>query len=267
MKVVNHPLISGSTLSCSESGLYRLSIHGNIEKIRSDDDICSALYQANSFSLDTVTGDLVYAHADRPVLLRLNTTQGGPRVIKDGCIASNSSPSWSPSGRRIAFSGGCGPIEGGSVHLISSDGRSLRSLRRHSAGIAEDYPSWSPDGTALVFHLVVDDESSQIVVTDTVAGAVARTVGAGYAPAWGPGNLIAFKQRTSSFSRASSIAIVSAEGRPVKRIDLSNPTLQGWLLGRVVWAPNGREIAFALESRVYRMSLTDSVPILWYAWP
>ena len=79
-------------------------------------------------------------------------------INKDGLALA---PSWSPDGRRIAFSQGMyfrsGPHPEGQVSLINTDGTGLESISVH--GTNSGFPSWSPDGQKIVYeqdgHLVV----------------------------------------------------------------------------------------------------------------
>jgi TolB protein len=64
-------------------------------------------------------------------------------------------PSWSPDGRRIAFTsrrhGG-----GWQVYVVGADGWGERRLT--STGDASDkYPTWSPDGKTIVFESTRDN--------------------------------------------------------------------------------------------------------------
>jgi Tol biopolymer transport system component len=65
----------------------------------------------------------------------------------------NMGPSWSPGGKRIAFSCGNGHPNGRGgfdICVMNADGSSLRRLTRVAAtGGTFDQPAWSPDGKAI----------------------------------------------------------------------------------------------------------------------
>ena len=63
---------------------------------------------------------------------------------------NNSTPSWSPDGKRIAYV----RLHGGSsdVYLMNADGSHPRNLTRNAREDA--YPRWSPDGKRIVYTRV-----------------------------------------------------------------------------------------------------------------
>ena len=59
-------------------------------------------------------------------------------------------PSWSPDGKRIAFtSSGTMDTAGWHIYVVDADGKNLRKLDPNNQG--GWYPSWSPDGKRIVF--------------------------------------------------------------------------------------------------------------------
>ena len=59
-------------------------------------------------------------------------------------------PSWSPDGKRIAFtSSGAMDTWGWHIYVVDADGKNLRKLDPNNKG--GWYPSWSPDGKRIAF--------------------------------------------------------------------------------------------------------------------
>ena len=109
-----------------------------------------------------------------------------------------SRPVWSPQGDRIAFSVGAHMGAPGPTHLalIRPDGSDLKML---TSGERHDgLPSWSPDGTRLVFRTVTGSRTGLSII-DIERGAITPLpTGSDYDtfPAWSPrGDLISFTSK------------------------------------------------------------------------
>lgn len=81
-----------------------------------------------------VAGTVVAAHLPGHVSHWITCASGGPE----------GNPSWSPDGKRLAFTkdGGCGS----QVWIVNADGSGLHRL---TDGHADAWPSWSPDGRTI----------------------------------------------------------------------------------------------------------------------
>lgn len=158
---------------------------------------------------------------------------------------ADSSPTWSPDGRQIAFSrGGGSPFgEAEDLYVIDADGSGETKLATgylHNSG-----PSWSPDGTRIAFHgwdetgpsyggisLIAPDGSGLVGLTHPPAAA------GDFFPSWSPdGTKVAFW-------RANDIYVVTADGTGEKLV-LATGNLSTW--GRITWSPDGTRIAFGKE--------------------
>jgi len=99
--------------------------------------------------------------------------------------------SWSPDGTRIAFESG-NTIDDGrmfdnmDIWLVNADGSGLRNLT-NTPGVYDNRPSWSPDGTNLVYASAKPaGAASQILRLDLTTGHTLQLTNAGdnQAPYW-----------------------------------------------------------------------------------
>ena len=141
-----------------------------------------------------------------------------------------SSPSWSPDGKRIAFTRQATPHYGNSdqstVQILDVAGGTMRPLTGRKE--LESFPVFSPDGTQIAFWYPRDGDLNNVNEIDVasvpaggVAGASAGTGAAG-GPAGAPG-------------RSGAAEIVPGEPAPVTRaIDRC--------LYRQIWMPDGKSL-------------------------
>jgi Tol biopolymer transport system component len=87
-------------------------------------------------------------------------------------------------------------------------------------------------------------------------GGAPRDLGIGGGPSWSPdGRWIAFVRRWSDPRRDDAIFVMHPDGSGVQRVFLSGvrstldggfgPVREGFVVGRIVWSPDSRSIAFA----------------------
>ena len=147
-------------------------------------------------------------------------------------------PAWSPDGTRIAFvSGrhtGLGAfLNEGEIYVVNLDGSGETRLTR--SGGTSDGPTWSPDGSRIMFwsdgeiHVMEADGSDAINLT--------KNAGLDGYPAWSPdGSRFAF---TSGRDGNAEIYVMNADGSGAT--NLTNNAADDW---NPVWSPDSRRIAF-----------------------
>ncbi|MCK4413233.1 MAG: PD40 domain-containing protein [Candidatus Eisenbacteria sp.] len=175
---------------------------------------------------------------------------------------------WSPDGLTIAFSA---PWEEGFVHgelyLISVDGGS--AVRLTDEPDYARFPSWSPDGTQLVFVSPRAINIDTIWIMDAVSGGSSTAVVSGSSSetlagcVWSPdGSRIAYSV-TAWFAQT----IVACD---IYTIDLQggNPNLvlhdTEWIIG-LDWSPDGSQIVFSSARRgnydIWVVPATGGTPV------
>jgi dipeptidyl aminopeptidase/acylaminoacyl peptidase len=176
---------------------------------------------------------------NRPVLYLMN----GDGSARTPLHASGGGSTWSPDGRRIAFSNG-------DVQVMNADGAEAVDLGPGSA------PDWSPDGSRIAFHLEEREQCFAVADLQFCPSAlyVMQPDGSGRrkllasvdpsdqltSPAWSPdGTRIAFMRQCCFFGpKMSGLWVLSLAGDSPRRI------YPGRVLGKPVWSPDGSRIAF-----------------------
>ena len=172
--------------------------------------------------------------------LTLMKPDGSDRKIvfakKDGLALA---PSWSPRGKRIAFSQGMyfrqGPHPVGQVSLINPDGTGLQSISVD--GTNSGFPSWSPDGQKLVYqqdgHLVVLTMATNNRVNLTSPGGQRDNF-----PKWSPrGDWIAFTSDRDG-DEQFRIYLIRPDGTGLHKLTDSPGD------AHCAWSPDGKSLVF-----------------------
>ena len=145
-------------------------------------------------------------------------------------------PAWSPDGTRIAFESGItGPVGFYTrIFIVNRDGSGLRQLTPETTDYTSDYgPSWSPDGTRLVFSRF----GELTIINPDGFGLTSLGIPGAY-PAWSPdGTQIAYDLRVDGIR---AIYLADANGTNVRRI--TTPA-EGDDMPR--WSPDSRQLVFS----------------------
>ena len=146
--------------------------------------------------------------------------------------------SWSKNGR-IAFTLMDIETDSSDIYSVNTTGGDLFRITVSPALSYSHYPSWSPDGTEIVFAFEDFDGNSNIFLGEVGGANVAQLTftGEDYEPAWSPdGTKIAFmSDRDSDYE----IYVMNTDG--TNQINLTNNSADD---ERPSWSPDGTKIAF-----------------------
>ena len=186
----------------------------------------------------------------------------------------DTSPAWSPDGRHIAFISGRGGRD--ELYLMNADGTNQTLLPSKLSAAPNDergfygQPSWSPDGSKIVYSygtdyppyfdpraqqteiavLTLERQEAEGNVTFSVTSDVQLTENPVFdlAPAWSPdGSKIAFHRYDPNLfphgNDNSDLYVMNADGS--NQVNLTSTTDRHETLP--VWSPAGSQLAFTLE--------------------
>ena len=149
-------------------------------------------------------------------------------------------PAFSPDGRSIAFvviANPSVPVRG-ELFVMRADGTYVRQLTRSDG--QERSPSWSPDGSRMVFTRGVPDSQRAAVYTIHADGTGLRRLRAATAaytePAWSPDG------RSIVVGRDGDLITVNPDGSNPRRI--AGVGRRGHLFSSPAWSPTGERISF-----------------------
>ena len=195
--------------------------------------------------------------SDRSALVVWDTTGENPhRIYSD--TRNVMGLDWSRDGRWIAFGAGTFFLERAKqparIMVIRPDGSDARAVTSGPGNAG--FPSWSPDGTQIVYRYWTDQAEGLRIVT--VATGAVRTLTTGYdtLPVWSPkGDLIAFNRvvKDSRFPYDEfDIYTIRTDGTDVKRLTDSEGND-----AHPAWSPDGNHILWSSS----RFGFKDEAPL------
>ena len=123
---------------------------------------------------------LILSKSGSPDLYVIDVASGSLRQLtktKD----EETSPCWSPDGRKICFGSRMGGTP--ALYIIGADGNGLKRLRADGAGSSLTEPDWSPDGKWIAFTVLRRTFELFMVPAE---GGEAIDLTAGSDPSWSP---------------------------------------------------------------------------------
>ncbi len=152
--------------------------------------------------------------------------------------AAVNSLSWSPDGRRIAFSSLPPDQSNYDIFIADIDGSGMsRFDLLLTGGAHKDEVSWSPSGDRLAFVQRAADEGR--IHTVNVDGTNIQFLTEGNSPNWSPdGKSLVFIRRNRPKGTYGDIFVIGADGKSLYQ--LTKDILANW----PSWSPNGQRIAF-----------------------
>lgn len=241
-------LASVATIAATIAGWWR---EGGVEFLTNEND---TIDMQPAVSPDGKT--IAFVRFRRLMLLDLVSRQIKPLAVPE--LTGFAHPSWSPDGKRLAFSAihtRHRPGEQGSVHLIVLDmtlGR-WECLTPNSLDFSNTRPTWSPDGTKIAFTR--SGRGTAVLCVYDFRHKRLRQLGTrwGRSPAWSPdGKTIAF---ISGDRHSPDVWLMNANGtnpRPLFSDEHTDEDMP-------CWTPDGKFVVFtrqqALVTRPERRDL------------
>lgn len=223
-------------------------------------------------ALACVTPVIIACFSALPAQVRDHDLATGRVVRLTHTDDSETNPTWSPDGSRIAFEcyndgfirnldlgevpdrGVCFAAPPRNICIMNADGSGRRQLTddRHD----DTDPAWSPDGWQVAFVSDRDGTDDIFVINADGSGLrrVTNDMSSARAPAWSPdGSKIAFSSNTGRASYSNydkRLFVVDADGSNLTQI-ADSPGFAS----EPSWSPDGSRIAFVTGRGVYVMNL------------
>lgn len=154
-------------------------------------------------------------------------------------------PSFSPTGKRIAFSSDRGNKAWGTwdLYLMDVDGTNVKKIFDTSA--VRMCPTWSPDGKQIAYDYF--ERGQRFIYMGTIDGKNEERLAIGSSPAWSPNGMeIAFVSGAPEHKQINLLNLSSLKEKKIFPPE-ANPS---WIGSIPTWAPTSDKISFSWLNRV-----------------
>lgn len=161
-------------------------------------------------------------------------------------------PVWSPIENKIAFVSNDEDVNRRDIYQMNVDGSNM--LRLSHDGEIVDKIDWSPNGEWIAYTTMTSDRFSRLEMIDkngTETRQIADFDKLAFNPSWSSdGSKILFQIMEAAGS--SSINIIDTRTNHIEKLDVTgSPTSPGW-------SPNDNQIVFAMERKIFVLSLDNN---------
>ncbi len=188
---------------------------------------------------------------------------GGEKSLQLTSDCDDSSPTWSPDGRRVAF---YRYGNGMAIYVVPALGGSEHRLYKGPFHPWASGLDWSPDGNVLAFSGAQTDWNGTWISLLSLVDSTTRQLTSpsdqevDYSPAFSPdGSTVAFVRGILA-GAVEDLYVVPAAGGVPRRLTFDKT----WIKGSPTWTPDGRDIVFSSArgglASLWRVSASGGTP-------